>query len=66
MSMAMDMHTTIEELLGAVFFYVICTEAYGKSCRDNTRGLNVVVVMLTTIHVTKLPLWHKISMSGMN
>jgi hypothetical protein len=32
---------------------------------ENTRGLNWVVVKLTTIQVTKLPLYHKIHKIGM-
>jgi hypothetical protein len=52
----MDMHTTIEELLGAVFSMWSVPRLYSKSCLDNIRGLNLAVVKLTTIQETKLPL----------
>jgi hypothetical protein len=32
---------------------------------ETIRGLNLVVVKLTTVQVTKLPLWHKIGKLGL-
>jgi hypothetical protein len=36
-----------------------------KSDIENIRGLNLAVVKLTTIQVTKLPLYHKMHKIGM-
>jgi hypothetical protein len=36
-----------------------------ESSIENIRGLNLVMTKLTTVHVTKLPLWHKISKISM-
>jgi hypothetical protein len=36
-----------------------------KPDTENIRGLNLVVVKLTTVQRTKLLLWHKISKLGM-
>jgi hypothetical protein len=35
-----------------------------KPDTENLRGLNLVAVKLMTIHVSKLPLWHKIRKIG--
>jgi hypothetical protein len=40
-------------------------EGWAKPDTEIIRGLNLEVVNLTTVQVTKLPMWHKINKMGM-
>jgi hypothetical protein len=54
-------------LIRSVLTYACPVWVYDKAKPDveNTRGLNLAVVELTTVQVTKQPLYHKIRKIGM-
>jgi hypothetical protein len=61
---------TIEGLLETMFSVGSSPRQYRENARsaeesENVRGLNLAVVKLTTVQVTKLPLQHKIRKIGM-
>jgi hypothetical protein len=58
---ATNQHSTIEELFGTIFSRLTVPRSYkqdswNNESVENIRGLNLAVVKLTTVQVTKLPL----------